>query len=76
MARLQEVDVFPGHRGNGYGEAALTAICAQLASEGLRDIIVGAEEDDWTLSWYRRRGFHDVARVPSAGLPTPPRPVD
>jgi GNAT superfamily N-acetyltransferase len=74
-ARLQEVDVFPGHRGNGYGDAALTAMCAHLASEGRRDIIVGAEEADWPLSWYRRRGFHDVARVPS-GSPTPPRPVD
>lgn len=63
-ARLQEVDVFPAWRGRGYGDALLAAVVELLAAEGITEVVVGADEDDWPLSWYRRRGFQDVARVP------------
>lgn len=63
-ARLQEVDVFPAWRGRGYGDALLAAMFALLVTEGSSTVVVGADEDDWPLSWYRRRGFRDVARVP------------
>ncbi len=63
-ARLQEVDVFPAWRGQGYGDAVLAAMLGLLASEGSTMAVVGADEDDWPLSWYRRRAFRDVARVP------------
>jgi len=63
-ARLQEVDVFPSWRGQGYGDALLAAMLEVLAREGSRTVVVGADEDDWPLNWYRRRGFHDSARVP------------
>ena len=26
--------------------------------------IIGADEDDWPLAWYRRLGFREAARVP------------
>jgi len=63
-ARLQEVDIFPGYRRRGYGNALLTAMTSHLAAEGYRLVLVGADEDDWPLHWYRRRAFTDVARVP------------
>ncbi|GAA3593131.1 hypothetical protein GCM10022223_04960 [Kineosporia mesophila] len=63
-ARLQEVDVFPGHRGQGFGDALLAAALDHLAERGVHTAIIGADEDDWPLDWYRRRGFTAVARVP------------
>jgi predicted N-acetyltransferase YhbS len=63
-ARLQEVDVFPGWRGRGYGDAVLAAILERLADEDAAMAVVAADEDDWPLHWYRRRGWRDVARVP------------
>ncbi|GLY15611.1 hypothetical protein Kisp01_26260 [Kineosporia sp. NBRC 101677] len=62
-ARLQEVDIFPAWRGQGLGDALLAATLHQLHADGVNTVIVGADEDDWPLSWYRRRGFTDVARV-------------
>jgi GNAT superfamily N-acetyltransferase len=63
-ARLQEVDVFPPWRGQGYGDAMLAAILEQLAKAGCTMVVVGADDDDWPMPWYRRRGFRDIARVP------------
>ncbi|GLY28185.1 GNAT family N-acetyltransferase [Kineosporia sp. NBRC 101731] len=63
-ARLQEVDVFPAHRGQGFGDALLAAALEHLAGCGVHTAIIGADEDDWPLDWYRRRGFTAVARVP------------
>jgi GNAT superfamily N-acetyltransferase len=63
-ARLQEVDIFPSWRGRGYGDGLLTAVLDLLTAEGSTMAVLGADEDDWPLSWYRRRGFRDVARVP------------
>ncbi|MBT0769427.1 GNAT family N-acetyltransferase [Kineosporia sp. J2-2] len=63
-ARLQEVDVFPAWRGRGFGNALLSAVSAHLAGIGVGTSVVGADEDDWPLSWYRRRGFTVVTRVP------------
>ena len=63
-ARLQEVDVFPSWRGFGYGDALLAAAIGLLSDEGCASVVVGADEDDWPLHWYRRRGFRDAVRVP------------
>ena len=63
-ARLQEVDVFPDWRGLGYGDALLSAIIGLLNDEGCSAVVVGADEDDWPVHWYRRRGFRDAIRVP------------
>ena len=62
-ARLQEVDVFPAHRGRGLGAALLEGARLNLISHGVDVLVIGADEDDWPLSWYRRLGFRDVARV-------------
>lgn len=63
VARLQEGDVFPGYRGQGYGAALLEGARRLLVAEGVRRLVIGADEDDWPLGWYRRLGFRDVARV-------------
>jgi GNAT superfamily N-acetyltransferase len=63
-ARLQEVDIFPDWRGLGYGDALLAAMISLLNDEGCASVVVGADEDDWPLQWYRRRGFRDALRVP------------
>lgn len=65
-ARLQEVDVFPPWRGRGHGDALLAATGDALVAEAVTTVVVGADEDDWPLGWYRRRGFQDVARVPAS----------
>ena len=62
-ARLQEVDVFPSHRGRGLGVALLEGARRLLVAEGVRTLVVGADEDDWPLAWYRRLGFTDALRV-------------
>jgi len=63
-ARLQEVDIFPACRRRGHGNALLTAMSSHLAEKGYRVALVGADEDDWPLHWYRRHAFTDVGRVP------------
>jgi GNAT superfamily N-acetyltransferase len=63
-ARLQEVDIFPEWRGLGYGNALLSAVIGLLNDEGCLAVVVGADEDDWPVHWYRRRGFRDAVRVP------------
>jgi GNAT superfamily N-acetyltransferase len=63
-ARLQEVDIFPEWRRLGYGDALLSAVIGLLNDEGCKAVVVGADEDDWPLHWYRKRGFRDAARVP------------
>lgn len=62
-ARLQEVDVFPAWRGKGYGDALLAAVLRHLADHGVETAIIGADEDDWPMGWYRKRGFAPIARV-------------
>jgi GNAT superfamily N-acetyltransferase len=62
-ARLQEVDVFPAYRGQGHGAALLESVRRLLVREGVRTLVIGADEDDWPLGWYRRLGFCEVVRV-------------
>lgn len=69
FARLQEVDVFPAWRGNGYGTSMLVAILRRVLLEGCSTVAIGADEDDWPLSWYRRHAFKDVLRVRSIRNP-------
>jgi GNAT superfamily N-acetyltransferase len=62
-ARLQEVDVFPAYRSQGYGAALLESARRLLVREGIRTLVIGADEEDWPLGWYRRLGFREVVRV-------------
>lgn len=62
-ARLQEVDVFPAHRGQGLGAALLQGVRGLLVSEGVRTLVIGADEGGWPLGWYHSLGFRKVLRV-------------
>jgi GNAT superfamily N-acetyltransferase len=57
------VDVFPEHRGHGFGTALLEGVRRLLVAENITTLVVGADDDDWPLDRYRRLGFRDVARV-------------
>lgn len=67
--RLQDVDVFPPFRGRGFGHALLDATMNLAAHRGVPVVMVGADEDDWPLAWYERRGF---VRVATVGQPIAP----
>ena len=71
VARLQEVDVFPGYRGRGRGTALLEAVRRQLLADGAGLLVVGADEDDWPLGWYLRRGFAPAVRVSTRDAAAP-----
>lgn len=71
IARVQEVDVFPQHRGHGLGGEVLESLRLVLVERGVTMLLIGADEDDWPLSWYERRGFQRVARVPVRAVATP-----
>lgn len=43
-ARLQEVDVFPAHRGQGLGKALLEGARLHLSSQGVQVLVIGADE--------------------------------
>ncbi len=64
--RLQEVDIFPQWRGRGYGTSMLLEMLHHVAIQGCITAVIGADEDDWPLDWYRRHDFFDVLRVRSA----------
>ncbi|MGL4573865.1 MAG: GNAT family N-acetyltransferase [Burkholderiaceae bacterium] len=61
--RLQDVDVFPEYRGHGYGNLLLAAAQSLAVTQDSDFLIVGADEDDWPLAWYMRKGFVRVATV-------------
>lgn len=61
--RLQEVDVFPRYQGRGHGDDLMRRITTELRAAGFSTILIGADEDDWPLAWYRRHGFEDLCRV-------------
>jgi GNAT superfamily N-acetyltransferase len=63
VAGLQEVDVFPHHRRRGYGRQLLEAVRITLVEEGVRWLVIGADEEDWPLGWYIRLSFRPVLRV-------------
>ncbi len=63
VARIQEVDVFPAYRGRGYGRRLLEALRIVLDEEGVRWLVMGADEEDWPLGWYTRLGFRPAVRV-------------
>lgn len=58
--------MFPRWRGLGHGNRLLRAIEALAMRTGISDLIVGADEDDWPLGWYQRRGYVTVDRVAKA----------
>ena len=63
--RLQDVDIFPAFRHQGYGNMLLDAVQAWAQNEPrpVKQLFVAADEDDWPLAWYERRGFMRLVRV-------------
>lgn len=61
--RLQEMHVFPEHRGKGLGNQLLAAIESYALDLGLAGICVDADEDGWQAAWYERYGYLRCARI-------------
>ncbi len=61
--RLQDVDVFPGYRGQGNGNRLLTAVEALAWQRRAAALFIGADTDDWPLGWYQRRGYTRIGTV-------------
>ncbi|MBN2053617.1 GNAT family N-acetyltransferase [bacterium] len=58
--RLQDVDIFPGRRGQGLGNCLLEAVECLAMRGRLKYLTVGAQSDSWTCDWYERRGYEPV----------------
>lgn len=64
---LQMIAVHPGSQGQGYGTAILQALEDQLRSFGARLLVVETSSIpafDRTATFYRQRGFAEVATIP------------
>jgi|GEM_PF-5542895 len=61
--RLQDLMIFPEHRGRGLANQLLAAIEIYGLDLGLAGICVDADEDTWQVSWYERRGYLNCARI-------------
>jgi uncharacterized protein (DUF952 family)/GNAT superfamily N-acetyltransferase len=61
-AELDGVEVVPGHRGSGHGDALLADARAIAAGAGCDLVTLTAAADDHPRAWYGRRGFAEVNR--------------
>lgn len=59
-AEITELYVTPSERGHGLGGALLRSAMATARAEGIGDLWIVADEDDWPKSLYERLGFEPV----------------
>lgn len=61
--RLQDVDIFPIHQNQGYGNQLLATIERLAHQEGVTHLFLSADTDDWPLAWYKRHGYKTLAYI-------------
>ncbi len=59
-AEVTDLYITPSHRGRGLSGALLRSAMATARAEGLGDLWVVADEDDWPKALYARAGFEPV----------------
>ena len=58
VGEIESLAVQPGYRGQGIGSRLLTALTAELATAGVRDLVLGAlPGNDAAIRLYQRQGF-------------------
>lgn len=60
-AVVENIAVAPAHRGKGLGRAALAALCARLAGQGLGRVLIAC--DPALLPFYQEAGFAPCGRL-------------
>ena len=59
-AEITELYVTPSHRGRGLSGALLRSALATARAEGIGDLWIVADEDDWPKALYEQAGFERV----------------
>src|SRR5690242_14130271 len=58
IGEIESVAIQPGYRGQGIGSRLLTALTAELATAGVRDLVLGVlPGNDAAIRLYQRQGF-------------------
>jgi ribosomal protein S18 acetylase RimI-like enzyme len=58
VGEIESLAVQPGYRGQGIGSRLLTALTAELATAGVRDLVLGVlPGNDAAIRLYQRHGF-------------------
>ena len=58
VGEIESLAVQPGYRGQGIGSRLLTALTAELATAGMRDLVLGVlPGNDAAIRLYQRQGF-------------------
>ena len=58
VGEIESLAVQPGYRGQGIGSRLLTALTAELATAGVRDLVLGVlPGNDAAIRLYQRQGF-------------------
>jgi hypothetical protein len=63
VAKLTEIDALVRAHGHGLGRSVIWGAVKALREDGVRLVIVEAQDDSWTKWIYLRLGFEDVGRV-------------
>jgi predicted N-acetyltransferase YhbS len=63
VAKLTEVDALVRSHGHGLGRALIWGAVKELRAEGVRLVVVEAQDDAWTRWIYLRLGFEDIGRT-------------
>ncbi|HEX8648652.1 MAG TPA: hypothetical protein VF715_17285 [Thermoleophilaceae bacterium] len=63
VAKLTELDAFTRSHGQGLGRAVIWGAVSALREEGVRIVVVEAEDDTWPKWTFRRLGFEDVGHT-------------
>ncbi|HXF22355.1 MAG TPA: GNAT family N-acetyltransferase [Streptosporangiaceae bacterium] len=58
IGEIESLAIQPGYRGQGIGSRLLTALTAELATAGVRDLVLGVlPGNDAAIRLYQRQGF-------------------
>ena len=58
VGEIESLAIQPGYRGQGIGSRLLTALTAELATAGVRDLVLGVlPGNDAAIRLYQRQGF-------------------